>query len=127
MEEDKKQMIAPCGIDCGPCDIRKAPSDPAAAKRLVAWFKEMGWLKEDEGIAEVLERSMYCRGCRGDRSVHWGVDDDKICEILKCCVDDKGLEFCCECGDFPCEKLVEWAEQYDHHGQALERLKQMRG
>jgi len=62
----KNDMIAVCGLDCSPCDIRKAPSDPEAAKRVVAWFKKEGWLKKNEGIEEVIKRGMYCKGCRGD-------------------------------------------------------------
>jgi hypothetical protein len=115
-------MIAVCGLECGPCDIRRAPSDPEAAKRIVAWFRKEGWLEEHEGIAEVIKRGMYCKGCRGDRSVHWSPD----CEILNCCVDKKGYEFCFECDVFPCEQLSERAKQDAHYGNALARLKQMK-
>lgn len=121
MLKSKKVMIAVCGLDCGPCDIRKAPNDPEAAKRIVAWFKKEGWLKKNEGITEVIKRDMYCKGCKGDRSVHWSPD----CWILKCCVDDKGQEFCYQCSVFPCDRLVERAEKDDHYGQALDRLKKM--
>ncbi len=122
MEETGEQMIAVCGLDCGSCDIRRVPTDAEAAGRVVAWFKEMGWLEENEGVSEVLQRSMYCQGCRGDRSVHWSAD----CWILKCCVDDRGLAFCYECDTFPCEKLDDWAGQNASYTQALNRLKQMR-
>jgi len=117
----RDEMIAVCGLDCGLCDIRKAPSDPEAAKRIVAWFRKEGWLKDNEGIKEVIERRMYCTGCRGDRSVHWSPD----CWILKCCVDEKKDEFCYECNVFPCERLSERAKQNKHYGQAIDRLRQM--
>lgn len=120
--KSRKEMIAVCGLDCGYCDIRRAPTDPEAAERIVAWFRKEGWLKENEGINEVVKRSMYCKGCRGDRSVHWSPD----CWILKCCVDEKGHEFCFECSTFPCERLMERAEKSDHYDQALGRLKQMK-
>jgi len=122
LKSTKKEMMAACGLDCGPCEIRRAPNEPDAGQRVVAWFKKEGWLKEDEGINEVIERRMYCRGCRGDRSVHWSSD----CWILKCCVDDNGHEFCYECVSFPCERLSEWAKQNDDYGQALQRLKKMK-
>jgi len=122
LKSTKKEMIAVCGLDCGPCEIRRAPNEPDAAQRLVAWFKKERWLKEDEGMNEVIERRMYCMGCRGDRSVHWSSD----CWILKCCVDDKGHEFCYECVSFPCERLSEWAKQNDDYSQALQRLKKMK-
>lgn len=115
-------MISVCGLDCGACDIRKVPSDPEAAKRVVAWFKKEGWLKENEGIDEVMKRSMYCKGCRGDRSVHWSSD----CWILQCCVDDKGHEFCYECSEFPCQRLEEWSQENDSYGKAFSRLREMK-
>lgn len=123
MEDATNQMIAVCGLDCGNCDLRKVPSDPEAAQRVVAWFREMGWLNESEGVSEVMERSMYCKGCREDRSVHWSPD----CWILQCCVDEKGLAFCYECGDFPCERLSEWAKESAKYAQALDRLQRIRG
>jgi hypothetical protein len=114
-------MIAVCGLDCGPCAIRKAPSDPEAAKRLITWFKKEGWLKESEGIDEIIKRGIYCKGCKGDRAVHWSAD----CWILKCCVDEKEHEFCYDCRVFPCDQLSEWAKQNDRYGKALDRLKEL--
>ncbi len=116
-------MIAVCGLDCGGCDIRLLPTDADAARRVIAWFKQMGWLAEDEGIAEVIERRMYCQGCRGDRSVHWSAD----CWILNCCVDDRQLESCHECDVFPCQRLAEWSQQNPGYTEALSRLQRMRG
>ncbi|NOZ26554.1 MAG: DUF3795 domain-containing protein [Chloroflexi bacterium] len=115
-------MIAVCGLDCGECDIYRAPSDPGAAQRVVAWFREQGWLREDEGIQEIIGRSMYCMGCRGDPSLHWSPD----CWIRACCVDEKGLEFCYECDVFPCEALVEWAQEDAGYTRALNRLRRMK-
>jgi hypothetical protein len=85
---------------------------------LIGWFKEMGWLEEQEGMAEVIERRMYCQGCRGDRSIHWSAD----CWILECCVDNRQLESCHECDLFPCDRLVTWSRQNASYTQALSRL-----
>jgi hypothetical protein len=65
---------------------------------------------------------MYCKGCHGDRSIHWSSD----CWILKCCVDDHGLEHCSECDTFPCDRLVEWSGGNDSYTSALQRLRRMR-
>lgn len=115
-------MIAVCGMDCESCDIRRAPEDSEAAQRLVQWFRNEGWLKEGEGIEEIVKRSMYCRGCRGDRSIHWSPD----CWILTCCVEEKGHQFCSQCEDFPCTRLTEHACQRELYQHALNRLKAMR-
>jgi hypothetical protein len=42
-----------------------------------------------------------CRGCRLQKGCrHLG----QPCETLKC-IEDKGLEFCIECEEYPCPKL----------------------
>lgn len=115
-------MMAVCGLDCGTCDIRRAPEDPDAAQSVVDWFRKRGWLEEDEGIAQVIEREMYCTGCRGDRVVHWAPD----CPLLICCVDEKHLEHCAQCDEFVCEKLQAFAtDGHAHHREAVERLKRI--
>ncbi|MBN2172089.1 MAG: DUF3795 domain-containing protein [Candidatus Krumholzibacteriota bacterium] len=115
-------MMAACGLDCGTCEIRLAPTDPAAARIFVDWLKQQGRLAEGEGMPEVMERKMYCTGCLGDRDTHWAAD----CWILACCVDRHGLTNCSECGSFPCDRLVEWSGQNDGYAAALARLKELR-
>jgi hypothetical protein len=106
-------MIAACGLDCSECDIRLATDDLEIGQRKVDWFdNELGIRLEPEDVR--------CDGCRGSRAKHWSPD----CWILRCCADDKGLEFCSECQDFPCQKLTEWAQGSERYGEALERLKE---
>ena len=114
--------ISACGLDCEACEIRRFPFDETAAETAIAWFRSQGWLKENEGVAEAIERSMTCTGCRGDRTIHWSPD----CWILACCVDKKGLKHCSQCETFPCERLVEWSRQDDDYARALEQLRTMR-
>ena len=122
---DKGEMLAACGLDCGPCPIRRIPFDPEAAAKMVGWFREMGWLKEAEGVAEVIERGMYCKGCQGDRSVHW-TDN---CTIMLCCVDEKHKQHCGECAELmSCDKLEAFAsDEHVHHQEAVNRLRQRFG
>jgi len=113
-------LIAPCGIDCGPCTIRRAPFDSHSAKKLVSWFKENNWLEDKEGITEIITRGMYCRGCRSDRKeIHWSPD----CQILECCIYEKELAYCFECEEFICKRLKEWAKKDSKYKDALENLK----
>jgi hypothetical protein len=112
-------MMAACGLDCGSCAIRLAPADPAAAKVVVDWFREEGWLAEDEGMAQVIERKMYCAGCLGDRDTNWSAD----CWILACCVDRRGLSNCSECESFACDRLVERSGECEGYRDALARLR----
>ena len=126
-ERQGLEWIAACGLDCEACSIRRLPFDEAAAKTCVDWYREMGWLKPTEGRDEALERGMTCNGCKGDRAVHWSVDDDGTvsCWILSCCVDEKGLEFCSDCDEFPCDRLVDWSKENDGYVKAFERLTSM--
>jgi hypothetical protein len=115
-------LIAACGLDCSSCEIRLAATDPAAAQVVVDWFKSQGWLSEGEGMAQVIERKMYCTGCLGDRDTHWSAD----CWILACCVDQRGYSNCSECEEFPCSRLVDWSQQNDDYRAAVARLTRLR-
>jgi hypothetical protein len=123
MTQVKTTMMAVCGLDCATCDIRLIPLDDQAAQRAIGWYKQMGWLKEDEGVKEAIERKMYCQGCRSDRTIHWSAD----CPILLCCVDDKHLEHCGQCDDlFTCQHIEAFVGQDPgRHGEAIELLKQI--
>jgi len=125
VEMKTTDWIAACGIDCEACEIRRLPFDDDAAKACVTWYREMGWLTADEGAEEALARNMTCNGCRGDRSVHWSVKDGKICWILECCVDGRGLAHCSECEGFPCARLAEWSKENDGYRRAFARLGEM--
>lgn len=115
-------MMAACGLDCGSCEIRRAPTDPAAAKAVLDWFRSQGWLARGEGMRQVIERKMYCSGCLGDREIHWSRD----CWILACCVDRRGHSNCSECELFPCSHLVDWSKQNDAYAAAFTRLEELR-
>lgn len=125
MAQAGDEMLAACGLDCGPCPIRQIPLDAEAAQGAIAWFKQMGWLQESEGVAEAVERKMYCNGCQGDRSVHWSAD----CAILLCCVDDRHQQHCGQCPELmSCDKLTAFASDgQGHHKEAVDRLRQRFG
>jgi hypothetical protein len=107
-------MIACCGLDCSVCDIRRCPEEPALAQHVTEWFRE--------NVDPKAEASWFhCSGCRGDRGDHWAAD----CWILRCCVDDHGLGHCSECGEFPCDRLVEWSRQSEKYAAAFRRLEGM--
>jgi len=122
------EWIAACGLDCESCTLRRLPFDDDALAECEAWFRDMGWLKASEGKAEILDRKMYCNGCKGDRSIHWSVDADGCvsCWILGCCVDRNGLDFCSQCDEFPCDRLTEWSKENEGYAAAFARLVSMR-
>ena len=107
-------MIAVCGLECDKCDILQATNDPKMAQEIAGWFKK-------ERNEDVKLEDIRCLGCKGDRAKHWSPD----CWILQCCVDKKGLEFCHECNEFPCERLNQWSNSSERYQEALNRLKGM--
>ena len=125
MVKQYPEMLGACGIDCGPCPIRLIPIDEEASTDVIKWFKEMGWLKENEGIAEAIEKKMYCNGCQSDREVHWSGN----CRIMLCCVDEKHQEHCGQCSELlSCEKLEAMASDgHEHHNKAVTSLREKFG
>jgi hypothetical protein len=114
--------IAACGIDCSTCPFPHIHESLENAQKWVGQFREWKVIKQDEGAEEIMSKGPFCMGCRGDRSRHWSAN----CQILKCCVDEKGLNNCSQCGEFPCEKLVEWSRKRPQHARALARLKKLK-
>jgi hypothetical protein len=97
----KRSLTAPCGLDCFNCEIYEG--------NITEEFKKAFASKIQKDPEEVP-----CRGCRAEKGCrHLGLP----CETLKC-IEDKGLEFCFECEEFPCVKLQpakEGADRYPHN------------
>ncbi len=96
-----------------------ASSDSETAEKVRDWFIDEGFITEDKSVEEFIDDGPYCLGCHGDRMNHWS----PACWILRCCVDEKGLNDCGVCTDFPCDNLVKWSTENDSYSIALERLK----
>jgi len=106
--------LAVCGLDCTACDIYQAARDPTVAEKLTEDFRK-------SGHPDARPDWFQCQGCRGDRSKHWS----SSCDILQCCVDDRNLQVCVQCEEFPCEKLEKWTAKGEKYQNALNRLKSM--
>jgi hypothetical protein len=106
--------MAPCGLYCDDCTIFKATTDEQARREVIAWL-------ERRGRTNIVPESIGCVGCPGDGGPYWAPD----CEILRC-TRERGLATCNQCAEFVCERLDSWGKQYEHHRDAVERLKQLR-
>ncbi len=85
-------LIAPCGIDCANCE-----------------------LFEPLGLRDVWERAAARRGGKPEDFACKGCRDGNGCSFFKncqtlACVRAKGVDFCSDCPDFPCKKLMPLAE-----------------
>lgn len=109
--------IAACGIDCNECNLYKAEHDMKAAESLVEWFRNRGWIEKNENAEAVMKKAPFCKGCWDKTDVRWCTD----CDLLICC-NERKLNHCGECIDFPCEQYKEWANNVEHHEKAKEYL-----
>lgn len=83
------QLGGVCGLYCGACPIYRA------------------WVEQDAERLEVLARAygvsierLMCTGCRTPGTFCFGGE----CEI-KGCAQAKGVAFCADCDEFPCDRL----------------------
>ncbi len=89
--EIKKELLAPCGLYCGVCGIRIAHLDDNQKfkERLCTVY---GTRPED----------IRCEGCLAP--------DDQVflfCRVcpIKSCTQEKGIDGCHQCDDFPCKHI----------------------
>jgi hypothetical protein len=93
-KQERLDLVAPCGIDCGTCELNICRDNPALARYLL-------------GIG-IPEDRIPCDGCR---------KEEGGCPVIggACatylCITEKGHDFCFECSDFPCNKLQPAADR----------------
>ncbi len=92
--KDKKTLTAPCGLDCFNCEIYEDNLTDDFAEMI---HDKYGWPKE----------KIACGGCRQQDGEH--IHLPQGCPTLDC-VKAEGVEFCCECDDFPCALLAPVAD-----------------
>jgi hypothetical protein len=108
IEKDKK-LAAVCGLFCPSCTLFiGSTEDPERLK----------WLANQFG-ASIKE--VKCHGCRADiRSTYC-----ETCKIAKCAVE-KGIDFCGECDEFPCDDLKAFQAQMPHRIELWESHERIR-
>ena len=91
-----------CGLFCESCAVYIASK--TSKNDLAVLAEKMNTTVEE----------MHCEGCKSDRlSPHC-----RSC-FFKSCAREKGLEYCEDCSDFPCQKLMEFKEQFPHRNELL--------
>ena len=94
MADVKKELLAPCGLYCGVCSIYIAHQNNNLKfkKRLMPVYKAFAKTVDD----------IACTGCLSDGVVF------PVCRScpIKRCSQDRGLDGCHQCDDFPC-KFIE--------------------
>ncbi|MFA5341377.1 MAG: DUF3795 domain-containing protein [Clostridia bacterium] len=120
---DKIKMAA-CGIDCGECASYKVTmnQDLEAAKLIVEWYRNQGWIGQDEEAEAVMRKNPLCMGC-------WDSTEECFfkcgCYMKKCCIEKK-IDHCGKCNDFPCKYYMEFVSGHEAHKKAMSNLFQLR-
>jgi hypothetical protein len=94
---DYQQMTSPCGLDCFNCPAYLANED----LNLRATISERFHLPLDDA---------RCEGCRNAKGTISFLGDKKSCNVFSC-TNTKGITYCYECTDFPCDHLHPYADQ----------------
>jgi hypothetical protein len=101
--EARKALTAPCGLDCFNCEIYE--------DNLTEEFARM---MSDKTSVPV--EAISSKGCRRQDGVHWHLPPEGCATLT--CAKEKGVEFCCDCHDFPCPllaPLADGAERFPHN------------
>ena len=97
-------MTAPCGLDCFNCPLYLANEDQDLRTKI----------SERQGIP--LEKAV-CKGCRNEGGIIAFVGMTEPCSVYRC-IQEKRIQFCSECDDFPCDSLHPYADgasQFPHN------------
>ena len=94
---DYEKMTAPCGLACFNCVVHLAKKDKNIRKRVAKQFN-------------VPLEKVKCPGCRKVKGKCPVIS--KECKVYKC-AEKKGVKFCYECSDFPCDFLHPYADKGD--------------
>jgi hypothetical protein len=90
-------MTAPCGIDCWNCPVYLAQEDVGLKSKIA------------QNMNIPIEQTS-CRGCRDEKGVIPFLNMNEPCKVYRC-TNEKGIGFCYECSDFPCDSLHPFADK----------------
>lgn len=92
-----KTIAAVCGLYCGACQVYIATAeDPARLARLAERL-------------QMTEEAIACHGCRSDK--RWPLCE--ACAMFECAAR-RGIEFCSQCPDYPCDDLRQFQAAMPH-------------
>ena len=98
--EKTDMLVGPCGLYCGICTMYRAYHD----RNLSLWQETPVNFRKQIGLEEVDFKDMACEGCRSALPFKYCAD----CNIRKCVLEDKGLDWCYQCESFPCQMLLDF-------------------
>jgi len=101
---DYTQMTAPCGLDCFNCPMYLA-NENEKLRNIIA-----------ERLNLAPEKAV-CGGCRNENGTIAFLNMTEPCSTYQCS-KDRGINFCYDCSEFPCDHLHPYADkasQFPHN------------
>lgn len=108
-ENSDKTLAAVCGLFCEACTLYIATTeDPARLNALAERF-------------QLSEEVMKCYGCRSEKR-------GPYCQTCKmsACAAERGIDFCGECGEYPCNDLKQFQSERPHRNELWDDLERIR-
>jgi hypothetical protein len=94
-----------CGLYCASCTVFMATKNNTIDKLAEEWQADVN--------------DIACHGCKSQKVA-------KFCRTcaLKTCARAKGVDFCIECNDFPCQPLEDFksSSKYPYHSEVYDYL-----
>ena len=127
MKKFNPYKLAACGVDCNDCAQYKVTmeKDLSSVELLVEWFRNQGWIGENEGTEAVIKKAPLCYGC-------WDITEECFWQCgcgsidFRLCCKEKQIDHCGECDIFPCEPYKNWIGTIPTHIKAYEYLTSLR-
>ncbi|KYH36571.1 MAG: hypothetical protein AYL28_006200 [Candidatus Bathyarchaeota archaeon B23] len=124
--EDRRRLLAYCGVYCGLCAERSRI--PRRARLLREAMEGEGWDRWYEGV-EALRESFpifweFLRRLEENDCACRGGGGPPGCKVRGCAVE-RGVEVCPLCPDYPCDMIKVIAEHYPtliHDGLRMRRI-----
>lgn len=97
-----------CGLYCGACEVLIANKNGEVEKLAKAW--------------NMKTKELRCHGCKTETTASFCA----TCDVKKC-AENKKVDFCFQCNEYPCARLVEFKnDKYPHHSVVLKNLDSIR-
>jgi hypothetical protein len=115
-----KDELSYCGLVCGTCPIYLLSREQNEEKKRKMRIDIAQQIKEHYGQEFDPEFVTDCDGCKtkGDRLF----SGCKSCQIRKC-ANEKNIENCAYCSEYPCEKLDEFFAKDPEAKERLDKIK----
>jgi hypothetical protein len=108
-DSDKKKLSAVCGLFCPACSLYIGTTeDPERLKAIADRFQQP-------------VEACKCYGCRSEKRSFYC---ENLCHMYSCAAK-RGLDFCGECEEYPCEELNKFQAERPHRLELWESLKRI--